>query len=552
MRKTTAAAAVAAAAFAALSASQAPGVTDVPSGGRQSTGTAEVPDSASGDDSYFTELPPLATPEPNDPDAPESDEVGIPKTPLDAYKRAANALQADNPGCNLPWELLAAIGQVESGHARGGKVGADGTTPSPILGPQLNGNGFANITDTDGGLYDGDTLHDRAVGPMQFIPQTWETWRQDGNGDGKEDPNNVYDAALAAGKYLCANNRDLSTSAGLRQAILSYNRSTDYYNTVKSWMERYRKGAGEVEDGTGHVPDNRSDDDLPDPDPTPGSTSNPTPGGGGGGNNTPDPSKPPKPGETPDPGESPDPTPSPDPDPDPTPEPVAKLDESGSTTFTATEGTAFADTPTVKAATASGTGVGKVLVRFEIVGDTDASFSGSKVAEVRTGVNGQASAPAIQAGEKTGEFSIRATTKVGLRVLTADFTATVTARQADALTSATAALTGAPGAQFAETVEVKATLDGAAAAGVEVTAKMIKNPEGDLNDVGPYFKDADGKAVRTLTLSTGADGTLKLPAIYADDTAGTYTLRLLAPGGGKLDIELKVAVAESPSPSPSP
>ncbi|NGO81662.1 hypothetical protein G6045_39340 [Streptomyces sp. YC504] len=231
---------------------------------------------------------------------------------------------------------------------------------------------------------------------------------------------------------------------------------------------------------------------------------------------------------------------------------MAQLDESGSTTFTATEGTTFADTPTVKAATASGTGVGKVLVRFEIVGDTDASFGGSKVAEVRTGVNGQASAPAIQAGEKTGEFSIRASAKVGLRVLTADFTATVTARQADALTSATAALTGAPGAQFAETVEVKATLDGAAAAGVEVTAKMIKNPEGDLNDAGPYFKDADGKAVRTLTLTTGADGTLKLPAIYADDTAGTYTLRLLAPGGGKLDVELKVAVAESPSPSPSP
>jgi hypothetical protein len=192
-------------------------------------------------------------------------------------------------------------------------------------------------------------------------------------------------------------------------------------------------------------------------------------------------------------------------------------------------------------------------VTFQILGDTDTTFAGgAKTALDVTDAGGYADAPALRAGEKTGEFTVRATTTEGGRVITADFTATVTARQADALTSATATLTGAPGAAFAETVEVKATLNGAAAAGVQVTATMIKNAEGDANDAGPYFKDADGKAIRTLTLTTGADGTLKLPEIYADDTAGTYALRLLAPGGGKLDLELKVEVPASPSPSPSP
>ncbi|HWM07248.1 MAG TPA: hypothetical protein VNP92_33345, partial [Actinophytocola sp.] len=138
--------------------------------------------------------------------------AGIPMTVLDAYRRAA-ALSP--PACRLPLELLAAIGKVETGHARGGQVDASGTTLEPILGPVLNGGPFAAIHDTDAGRLDGDVVWDRAVGPMQFIPGTWAGWQSDGNADGRADPHNVYDASSAAGRYLCAGGRDLGTPGGL-------------------------------------------------------------------------------------------------------------------------------------------------------------------------------------------------------------------------------------------------------------------------------------------------------------------------------------------------
>lgn len=113
---------------------------------------------------------------------------GIPASVLAAYRRAERRIADTDPGCGLPWQLLAAIGKVESGQAGGGRVDAAGTTLRPILGPVLDGNGFASISDTDGGAYDGDARYDRAVGPMQFIPSTWATWGQDGNGDGRAGP----------------------------------------------------------------------------------------------------------------------------------------------------------------------------------------------------------------------------------------------------------------------------------------------------------------------------------------------------------------------------
>jgi membrane-bound lytic murein transglycosylase B len=67
---------------------------------------------------------------------------------------------------------------------------------------------------------------------MQFIPATWRLWGADGNGDGVANPQNVDDAALAAGRYLCAGGRDLSRQADMEEAILSYNHSQRYLRTV--------------------------------------------------------------------------------------------------------------------------------------------------------------------------------------------------------------------------------------------------------------------------------------------------------------------------------
>lgn len=180
---------------------------------------------------------------PNGP-AGETGNLGIPLLVLQAYHRAADHLKITQPSCHLPWWLLAGIGHTESGHAESGRLYADGTTRGAILGPRLNGGiaGDAVITDTDGGRLDGDPVYDRAVGPMQFIPSTWANWASDGNGDGKKDPNNIFDATLAAGRYLCAGGRDLSTRAGMTSAVLSYNDSQPYLATVLSWGTAYRDG----------------------------------------------------------------------------------------------------------------------------------------------------------------------------------------------------------------------------------------------------------------------------------------------------------------------
>jgi hypothetical protein len=171
---------------------------------------------------------------------------GIPAVVLSAYRDAVAQLAQSQPGCHVPVELLAAIGKVESGHARGGRVDANGTAVPAILGPVLNGSGFAAIPDTDQGVLDGDPVWDRAVGPMQFIPSTWRRWAADGNHDGIADPENVYDASLAAARYLCADGRDLSTSAGLESAILSYNYSATYLRLVSAWLVAYQGGIAEV------------------------------------------------------------------------------------------------------------------------------------------------------------------------------------------------------------------------------------------------------------------------------------------------------------------
>ena len=99
--------------------------------------------------------------------------------------------------------------------------------------------GFAAIGDSDAGRLDGDPAHDRAVGPMQFLPGTWAVYGQDANGDGVRDPQNLPDAALAAGTYLCAAGGDVATPTGARTAVLAYNHSDAYADLVLGLAAAY-------------------------------------------------------------------------------------------------------------------------------------------------------------------------------------------------------------------------------------------------------------------------------------------------------------------------
>ena len=170
---------------------------------------------------------------------------GIPAVALAAYQNAARIIGRADPSCHLPWQLLAAIGRVESDHGRyGGSVlGADGVAQPGIYGIPLDGSaGTASIPDTDGGRYDGDPVYDRAVGPMQFIPSTWSVVGVDADGDGVRNPQDINDAALGAAVYLCAGQEDLATPAGRTAAVYRYNHNRDYVNLVLAIMRSYLAG----------------------------------------------------------------------------------------------------------------------------------------------------------------------------------------------------------------------------------------------------------------------------------------------------------------------
>ncbi|MCM2576531.1 lytic transglycosylase domain-containing protein [Streptomyces meridianus] len=557
LRRGAATTAVAAVAMAALTASQAPEelVTQ-----RNRTGAPSEDTPIDGGSSYRTELPPLNTPgKPESsidlPSGPVAAQSGIPASVLAAYKKAEAELRRSRPGCNLEWELLAAIGKVESGQARGGAVDSEGTTLKPILGPQLNGNGFARITDTDNGAYDGDTTHDRAVGPMQFIPSTWATWGADGNGDGERDPNNVYDAALAAGRYLCAGGRDLSVDAQLHRAILGYNHSQQYLRTVLSWLEFYRKGTHEIPDsggtpGAGGAPGggkggtknetrSGSDDDAkPSGDSPEGSLEAPggdpvsdepaAPGGGGSS------------------------------DEDPVQVVLKAIEAVTGVDVSAVLGDLFSEPMTVKAKDSEGEPRAGVPVTFRIqdTGGTGAQFpGGATVRTVVTGEDGKATAPDLVARGKAGSFTVRASAP---NVQPVYFKATAKApTSAEKVVRTGGDLAVEAGGTIADPGTVKATYKDIAVPDLGVTAKLLQNDVLVADQATPYFEDAQGNPVRSLELTTDENGVLKLPAIHTSDgTDGSpatkpssdsvsYTLQLTAPGADPVNIPVTVTETAS-------
>lgn len=160
---------------------------------------------------------------------------------LAAYAGATLSVNSSFPSCNLGWNTLAAIGYVETEHGShgGARLGEDGAVHPTIIGPRLDGSGdFAEILDTDGGALDGDDEYDRAVGPMQFLPATWEEFGQDGSGEGTADINNIEDAALSAAVYLCSWG-DMTVEGDWIDAIMGYNPSEDYNHQIAERADHY-------------------------------------------------------------------------------------------------------------------------------------------------------------------------------------------------------------------------------------------------------------------------------------------------------------------------
>jgi cell wall-associated NlpC family hydrolase len=111
--------------------------------------------------------------------------TGVPPILIPMYQRAAAAYGLGSQGP----AILAGINEVET---------AFGTN----LGPSSAG----------------------AVGWMQFMPETWDGYGVDANGDGVADPNNPEDAIFAAAAYLSANGMPADTYG----AIFAYNHA-DWY-----------------------------------------------------------------------------------------------------------------------------------------------------------------------------------------------------------------------------------------------------------------------------------------------------------------------------------
>ncbi|HEV7936816.1 MAG TPA: lytic murein transglycosylase [Solirubrobacteraceae bacterium] len=110
--------------------------------------------------------------------------------------------QAAGAAYGIPWQVLAAINEVETDYGRDLSVSSAG-----------------------------------AEGWMQFLPSEWSQYGVDVNNSGYEDPYNPADAIFAAARYL----KDAGGDTDIRAAVLAYNHSRAY---VESVMLRARLLAG--------------------------------------------------------------------------------------------------------------------------------------------------------------------------------------------------------------------------------------------------------------------------------------------------------------------
>jgi cell wall-associated NlpC family hydrolase len=161
------------------------------------------------------------------------------------------------PACDgLPWQVVAAIGWVETRHATYGGARVDpvtGDVAPPIVGIALDGSRSAAIRVPPGGSpWHNDPIWDHATGPMQFITSTWTAWGIDASGDGVASPHNAYDAIATTGRYLCGGQARLVGSDAVAAAIRRYNSSDRYISDVLTKALAY--GMADGGDPVGTVP----------------------------------------------------------------------------------------------------------------------------------------------------------------------------------------------------------------------------------------------------------------------------------------------------------
>jgi hypothetical protein len=101
--------------------------------------------------------------------------------------------QAAGTAYGIPWQVLAAINEVETDYGRDLSLSSAG-----------------------------------AEGWMQFLPSSWAQYGVDANGDGFADPYNPADAIFAAARYLHA----AGGERDIRGAVYAYNHSTAYVASV--------------------------------------------------------------------------------------------------------------------------------------------------------------------------------------------------------------------------------------------------------------------------------------------------------------------------------
>lgn len=168
--------------------------------------------------------------------------AGIPAPAMVAYGSAQLRMDKSQPGCRLSWNTLAGIAWIESQHGTLDErvLNTDGTSTPPVIGPALNGQGFAAIRSTpESAAWHGDSTWEHAIGPLQFIRSSWDRWGSDGDGDGVANPMDLDDAAWTAARYLCADSHDLSTVSGWNAAVHSYNHDNTYVANVANAANTY-------------------------------------------------------------------------------------------------------------------------------------------------------------------------------------------------------------------------------------------------------------------------------------------------------------------------